>query len=457
MTNNLILNLRFYYKGKNIDTAKEDRDIKKRFVVGSDKYIHWQILDKSFPKKHVLIRRVKDGFKLVLHKGMQLTVKKGEEILTEDMLREQKLLKNRQLYLDRESVGYVTCAKYWCIAYEFVEAEKRVVSAEDKMVIQRYYRRPPLDPQEKLSRNLFIIAVLLTLVGAFLFENFYQAPVYERSLAQRVQIEPAVIQPEETLVFEEIIPEDIPEVIDDRVDRPVGAVSILGFDPDAISGPVVSVPRGPAAITYSEQIVASGSGVTGEGPPRTTGGRASAAFEAGAIIPESISPGDLFRGDVDTARRHGMRDIDPSLLGGDTDQIRYTHITSGEQLDALVRAQQRALSAGIQTVDESAIETSSPEIREAAINIRQYIEPNIRQIHELFAQETQIRNIYGSMQVTLYFRPDGGVEAVNIEPRPGSFFTESFITRSIDIMSQWRVPTRRQLPAYSFQIRFLRN
>lgn len=169
------------------------------------------------------------------------------------------------------------------------------------------------------------------------------------------------------------------------------------------------------------------------------------------------TPGEIFKGDIDTARRMGMRDIDPSLIGGISDDNSYTQITSAEELEALVRAKQRALSAGIQTVDESEIEAVAPEIRDRVINIRQYIEPSLRQLHELFAQESQVRNIYGSLQITLYFRPNGHIEAVSLEPRPGSFFTDSFMARATEIMRQWRVPTTRQLPAYSFQIRFVRN
>src|SRR5690554_1091960 len=120
MTSEKVLNLRIYYKGKNLDTAKEERDIVNKCIVGSAKNIQWQILDKSFPKRHLLIKKAKDSFKLVLNKGMQVTVKKGNQLLTEEALRARKMLKNNELYMDIDSTGYVTCARYWCIAYEFV-------------------------------------------------------------------------------------------------------------------------------------------------------------------------------------------------------------------------------------------------------------------------------------------------------------------------------------------------
>ncbi|MBW6515982.1 MAG: hypothetical protein K0B81_05105 [Candidatus Cloacimonetes bacterium] len=463
MTQDTILSLRFYYKGKNLDTAKEIRDIKDKFVIGSDKYIQWQILDKTFPKKHLLIKKAKDGFKLFLLKGMQLTVKKGNQILTEEALRSKNLLKRNELFLDKETTGYVTCARDWSIAYEYVKAHPKVLTEEDRRMIQTYHRRPPLTGQQKISRNSIILVILLTLIGAYLFEKFYTPPVYVRTLSHRVEIEPII--PEETLVFEErIMPEDIPveEGEVDIVGVPGGARDILGFDPGDVSGPIAQIPKGTASITYSEQIVATGTGGgPGTGPGTdgpVSGGRAGESFSVGDVHQSSVTPGDIFRGDIDAVRdRISMRDIDPSILGGQTGDIEFTQITTTEQLNALARARRRALSEGIQTVDEQAIDTTPIGLREDAINIRQYVEPNIRQLHELFAKESQVRNIYGSIQVTLYFRPNGQVEGVNIDPRPGSFFTDSFIAQAVAIMMQWRVPTTRQLPAYSFQVRFIRN
>ncbi len=458
MTQDTILSLRFYYKGMNLDTAEEIRDIKHKLIIGSDKNNQWQILDQSFPPKHLLIKKVKDEFRLFLHKGMQLTVKKGNQILTEENLRTENLLKKNELTLDKNTTGYVTCARDWSIAYEYVKAEQRALTDEDRRIIQQYHRRPDLSPQEKLNRNLIIIIILLTIIGAFLFERLYTPPIIERTLSQRVQID--VTQPEETLVFEEYIPEETPVESEELVMRPIGAATILGFDPSEISGPVVQVPGGQVRITYSEEIVATGSGTPGSGPgtaPSRSGGRATESFSAGDVNQSTVTPGEIFRGDVDAIRRIGMREIDPSVIGGEIEDIHLTEITTTEQLQALVRARQRALSAGIETVDETAIGTATPEMREAAVNIRQYIEPNLRQLHELFAKESQIRNIYGSTQITLYFRPDGQVEGVELEPRPGSFFTDSFKAQAIEIMMRWRVPTNRQLPAYSFQVRFVRS
>ena len=462
MTQDTILSLRFYYKGKNIDTAKEIRDIKNTFIIGSDKNIQWQILDTTFPKKHLLLKKVKNGFKLFLLKGMQLTVKRGNEILSEDSLRSQNLLKRNELTLDGETTGYVTCARDWCIAYEFVKAQPHILTEEDRKIINQYHRRPALTLQEKINQNLFILLIFITLIGAYIFEKYYTPPEIDRTLSYRVQLD--IPQPIETLAFEESITETVPEAVEEvteTVGIPRGAASVLGFDPRDVSGPMAQIPAGGVSITYGEQIVASGTGVPGAGPGTgtgTTGGRVGESFTPGDVYQGSITPGEIFRGDIESIRdRIVPREIDPSILGGSTGDLQYSQITTTEQLEALIRARQRALSAGISTVDEAEIETAAPDMRQAAANIKQYIEPNFRQLHELFSKESQIRNIYGSIQITLYFKPNGQVEGVHLEQRPGSFFTDSFKAQATELMMQWRVPTSRQLPAYSFQIRFVRN
>ena len=52
-----ILNLELRYKDKFLDTAKYLRDFKSTFVIGTDKHLLWQILDSSFPNRHVLITK----------------------------------------------------------------------------------------------------------------------------------------------------------------------------------------------------------------------------------------------------------------------------------------------------------------------------------------------------------------------------------------------------------------
>ncbi|MCB5230781.1 MAG: hypothetical protein WCX83_03065 [Candidatus Cloacimonas sp.] len=473
MSKSKILSLKLFYKGKNLDIARENRDIKNKFVIGSDKHMYWQILDKNFPKKHLLVKKVKDDFKMFINKNMQLTVNKDGQALNADALKAQNLLSGNTLMLDRNTTGSISFSNDWRIEYEFIQPFVTVMTDEDRRLIALYHRRPPLGRQEKLARNLLIIAFLVVLIGGLLFDRLYTPPVYERSIASRVSVDVAPITSVDTdYVMEEVVIEDIePEPVGDETSasdatatggRHGGASSILGFDIGSGTGgggPAIAVDRGPSVITYSEQIVArgAGGGGSGAGPgrgPASTPGRASSNFDVGAAPSSSVKPGTLFGGDVSAAKKLGMKEVDASVLGGVTGEIQAAEIITTDQLEALARAKQRAFEYNLETVDEAKIESAPQEYKDDLTNVRQYIQPNMRQIDDLFKQETQIRRIYGSIEVTLYFSPSGQVEAVDIKERAGSFFTPSFKAKATEIMMQWRVPTKKQLPPYRFPYRF---
>jgi len=90
-----ILNLELRYKGKFLDTAKYLRDFKNKFIIGSDKHLFWQILDDSFPKKHVLITKGrKNSFILHIRDDMDIFIKRRGKQYSKDDLIKSKLLKN---------------------------------------------------------------------------------------------------------------------------------------------------------------------------------------------------------------------------------------------------------------------------------------------------------------------------------------------------------------------------
>ncbi len=474
MAKDKILSLRFYYSGKNLDNAKEGRDIKDKFYIGSDKHLQWQVLDPNFPKKYLLLKKSKDSFILMLKKGMNLTIKKDNNVLDLNDLKNRNIIKGNELFLSKDYSGYVNFSDNWSIAFEFVTPFVKHISEEDRKIIQQYQRRPAPSPQQKLSRNLVVIAILLVLIASFLFEKMYEPPVFERTLAQRVSFEVAPPAPveyefEETIAKEEVQTpaageETATEVTEERPAAQRGAASILGFDPSAVAAPSASIPTsGVQTITYSEQIVAAGptgGRPSGQGPGSgapSIPSRGGSSFDPSAVAaPSAAAPGTLFRGEVD-AKRLGLRDVDASILGGVAGDIEVSEITTTAQLSAISQAKERALSAGLETVDEAALESAAPEVKAELISIRQYVQVNFRQIDSLFQQERRVRNMYGSIEVTLFFDPNGQVEAAEIVPRPGSFFTEAFLTKARDLMMQWRVPTQKQLPPYRFPYRFISN
>ncbi|MCD8479916.1 MAG: hypothetical protein LRZ88_06605 [Candidatus Cloacimonetes bacterium] len=71
-----ILSLRLNYKGKFLDYAKEGKEIRKQFFIGSNKHLQWQILDTSFPDKHLFVKQVGNALVMNIPPGASFTCAK---------------------------------------------------------------------------------------------------------------------------------------------------------------------------------------------------------------------------------------------------------------------------------------------------------------------------------------------------------------------------------------------
>ncbi|MBT3756390.1 MAG: hypothetical protein HOG24_08940, partial [Candidatus Cloacimonetes bacterium] len=84
---NKVLNLKLKYKDKVLDIARHNRDFTKKFYIGNDRDLFWQILDKAFPKRYNLISKSGSSFKMNLRDNMKVIVKKDNQELGMDDLR----------------------------------------------------------------------------------------------------------------------------------------------------------------------------------------------------------------------------------------------------------------------------------------------------------------------------------------------------------------------------------
>jgi len=72
-----LLNLTLHYKGKVLDRVRYGKDFKSKFFIGSSKYLFWQILDESFPDKHLFLTKKGDQLYLQLPPGAKISCSKG--------------------------------------------------------------------------------------------------------------------------------------------------------------------------------------------------------------------------------------------------------------------------------------------------------------------------------------------------------------------------------------------
>jgi hypothetical protein len=172
-----ILNLKLKYKDKILDIARQKRDFTKSFIIGSNKFIFWQILDKAFPDKYTLISKSGSSYKLKLREGMDVTIKKDNQELTKEDLRRANLLKGNTLTLDPSTIGVVTFGGDWKIEYNFMQPYRYVATREELTIAKQFAKTSPLSPQEKFTRIFIIMGVLVTWIGLYIAESNYVPPV----------------------------------------------------------------------------------------------------------------------------------------------------------------------------------------------------------------------------------------------------------------------------------------
>ncbi|MCB5253550.1 MAG: hypothetical protein LHW51_11310, partial [Candidatus Cloacimonetes bacterium] len=76
-----VLSLRLNYKGKFLDYAKEGKEIKNKFVIGSNKFLQWQILEPAFPDKHTFIKQKGGEYVMELLPNSQLSCERDGDTL----------------------------------------------------------------------------------------------------------------------------------------------------------------------------------------------------------------------------------------------------------------------------------------------------------------------------------------------------------------------------------------
>jgi len=89
------------------------RDFKNKFFIGSDKYLFWQILDESFPEKHLFVTKKGDQLYLQLPPGAKVSCAKDGEPVDESYLTKSFILQGNKLLLRPDMTGTLAIAPNW--------------------------------------------------------------------------------------------------------------------------------------------------------------------------------------------------------------------------------------------------------------------------------------------------------------------------------------------------------
>jgi len=468
------LNLKLNYKGKPLDFVRHGKDFDKQFFIGSNKWLYWQILDPSFPDKHLFIQQKGDQLVMNLLPGAQVSCVKDGNAVDSNFLKQNSILTGNQLLLKPDMTGNIVLNPDWEISYEFKEPWVVVLTQEERQIVAEYARRSEPTNIDRFNRNVIWLVIFLALVFIVLFDTVLK-PDYsfdktiEERLATLQTIQASKIQAQledpgssilnQTASAPETPQEAAPAAPTAQPGTPgtgtttggaAGLSSLLGsFDPNATSaGTQIQI------VTTAESFVAAkpGSrpgGGTGYGTGGTTGpGSAASTFSA--------SVGPSFSGDIGSVATSGPKFAGYATrpegaqgvnVSGDASKIAPSGRVYGET------AQMRQVASdfnrrNITTIAEADIAGLSDAQRSDYANLRD----------QVVAKQSQLEAAYRaagspatySFDITLRIADNGKVLSAEVVPK-GSI-PEDFVAEVKRIVESWSFRVKEAV-AYKFPMR----
>ena len=455
-----ILVLELYYKGKLLDRALENRDFTKRHIIGSDKFLPWQILSDSFPAKFTLVTKHGAGWKLHLHPSMKSDSSKKSEI-----------------DIKVDDTGSVTLLNDWEIKYFFQIPYHKTIPAYIKQMAKKFSRFPEKTTLQKQTSIMVFAAILITIGLATFFELTYEPPVQATFAEQFEKVDMATLVQVEVPTVEETPEEPVYDVTTQKAESAEQAEEVVqqaqqtsaeqfasefGMDLDVSAsggGDGGDMSAELLEVTQVEQIaVATGGAGSGSSDARK-GSSGIAALEvegAGDFDLSSSSAGLADLGDLgglDVGTGSGLEEVDLASLGSGVGDFKVTKIESKAQFEKVKRR-----FAGIKKVKEQSIDfaKSSPEDLSEVASINNVVNTYKPQIEKLYRVESMMIEMYGTVDFTLIINSSGTVEAVTAEVTKNSSFTDSFLEKARQIILKWKIPLKEPVE-YSFRIKFLKQ
>ncbi|MCB5270377.1 MAG: hypothetical protein LHW56_00870 [Candidatus Cloacimonetes bacterium] len=460
-----ILSLRLNYKGKFLDYAKEGKEIKRKFVIGSNKFLQWQILEPEFPDKHTLIKQKGGEYVLELPPDSQVVCERGNETLDSQYLRQNNLLSGNELVLKEDIKGTVTLAPNWSVDFDFREPWVAVLTPEEKAIVAQYARRSKPDSVTKFNRTVIWIVIILTVLFLAIFDLALK-PEYKsiQTVEEILQSQ----QSEAQKVLPDIAPGAAAFAEPDKpaekategtaTGRPGGTgkatgsssltSALQGFDAGAVgTAPALQI------ATVAEGFSAGRPGGGGGAGPGIGGAGIGGGAGAGSSYNPALTPsfGDVASVVGKGPSTGGYAQAPAGAQGvhvlGDASKL----APSGKAWGDVSKQKQIAASysaRGISTVSEGSIGSMDEGSRAKFTTVREQIQARQSQIEQAY-RESQITQKV-SFTITVYISANGSVRESMVVPN-GSY-PGSFVARIKSIVDGWTFNVKEEL-AYQFKIR----
>ena len=463
-----LLNLNLNYKGKPLDRAIQGRDFTKKFVIGSNKYLLWQILDPAFPEKHLLITEKGDQFFMQLPPGAKVSCNVDGKAVESSYLNQNNLLNGTELKLSQNTTGSVAVSSDYQISYEYREPWARVLSPEEQQIVAQYARSAEIPAQQRFNRNLILLFVFLTLVFVLILDLVIK-PSLPSTLDNSLQQKLATLQKAESIkaqadmadqgsTFEQESTgegEEETAVQAPQKGSPTGTATGTGtaksagsmfgigdFDPNATStGSQIRV------VTIAEGFVAArpgrGGGGGGGGSGPGGGGIGSGAGFGGSSFDPNAPR--TFGGDigqtVTNAPKVGGSSIRPSEgtfvnVTGDQSKLAPSGVVFGLTASR-ASALQSFRSKKIKEVAEGTVDASmSAQAKTNQESIGSAVNARKGQLQQVYAKWNATIPFTGSVTVSLLIKTNGSVTSATVKPN-GSMPT-GFLEEIQRVCESWR-------------------
>jgi hypothetical protein len=471
-----LLNLKLIYKGKFLDFAREGGDIKKKFFIGSNKYLFWQILDTSFPDKHLFVTEKGNQHYMQLPPGAKLSCSKDGNAVDSSYLTQNNILSGTELQLRSDMTGTVAIAPDWEVSYEFKEPWVTVLTPEEKQIVAQYARVSEPTAMERFNRNLLLLFFFLTIVFILLFDlvlkpketfdDTLEAKLASLQKAELVRIDQAKI---EGSTFEdqqsagnepEVAPQaavtGAPTTGGTTGGTAMNAGSMFGigdFDPNATStAPAIRV------ATLTEGFAASRPGSGGGGGPGSgpgggpgAGGGYTTSFDPNATVGFSSDLGKI----ASNAPAVGGSSIRPKEgsfvnVAGDLRKLAPSGVAFG-QTAGTNKLVSSFKSKNVEQVSEANIQAAAPEARARYETIGSTVKARQSQIAALYTKYNAIMPFSGSASIRLLILANGQVQSAIITPN--GQMPEEFLTEVKNLCESWSFNVKDESD-YTFTARF---
>lgn len=470
-----ILNLYLDYKKKPLDYVKYGKDFTKKFFIGSSKYLFFQILEDSFPDKHLFVSQRGDQFFMQLPPGSQLSCTKDGNPVDSSYLTQNNILRGTELELKPDMIGVVTIAPNYEIKYLFKEPWINVLTPEEKQIAAQYARYTAPTAMERFNRNLILLFLFLAIIFILVFDLALKKKFnYDVSLEQKLAtLQKAELVKAEALeqvsTFEEQAPvgeqeaEVAPTKETAQTGSPTGtgtsktAGSIFGsnfgaFDPNATSSaPTIK------AVTIAEGFAASRPGRGGGGGSGTGGGAAGVGGGGTAFNPGAT--GGSFSSDIGSVVTNAPRiagsNVRPdagTVVKATGDQSRLA--PSGVVFGQTAKTSQLASSfrsKNVAQVSEGSIAAEPAETRTRYEVINTTISARRSQMNALYQKWNAITPFSGSASIRLLISASGKVAGATITPN--GQMPEGFLNELKNLVEAWSFNVNQESD-YTFSARF---